>query len=373
MDQPNLFNALFKLMIRENHSPKENFLSECFAHMLRTVNGLGQSWVSKICKSEMRLKEHKVSTRNSEIDPLEKGVIFPDLRIDAVTKEDDAIVIFAEHKWNSPCNIGQLKSYRRIAENSGRNASLCFVGARRDQVTEASKHVDIALYWEEVYEFLQNFGNQSDLLKEFLIFMKSHGLSPVAAVTPEKLKAFVESNDLLVQLSAFCRKLADDYKWEIIPARYHGNLPLPVEDRWGRVGIEFAGANWAPAITLGFLYSGANHRVPLTDPNHSIDLSLRISADPKLNPNPESTLAALRQKVPILRQAPDQVLVKGDPTNENPHTLLIVQRSLAKDLSGIHDTHAQLDKIRQTLIGWLSALFQDGTLETELLKLKSQL
>jgi hypothetical protein len=219
---------------------------------------------------------------------------------------------------------------------------------------------------------LEGFANQSELLKEFLFFMKTQGLGPVAAVTAEKLKAFVESNDLLSQLSVFCRKLADEYKWEIIPARYHGKAPLPVENRWGRVGIEFAGANWSPTVTLGFLYSDADHKVPLTDPSRSIDLFLRIEANPRLNPNPESLLLVLRQKIPTLLQRADRASVKDDPSNGNPHTLLIVQRSLAKELSGIQETHAQLEKIHETLSGWLSALFQDGTLEPDLVKLKWQ-
>jgi hypothetical protein len=31
-------------------------------------------------------------------------------------------------------------------------------------------------------------------------------------------------------LSVFCRKLADEYEWQSIPARHHGERPLPVEE-----------------------------------------------------------------------------------------------------------------------------------------------
>lgn len=374
MDEPSLFNDLFKVRIREDHSPKENFLSESFAYVLRAVDGVRQSWISKICGRSLSLAKFNVSTRGSEVDPVTKTVIFPDLRVDATTIEGEPIVVFAEHKWDSPCRIDQLRSYRRIADNSKPKASLLFVGARRDQLVQArgSGSVDVSYYWEDVYKFLQHFTNQSELLKDFLFFMKSQGLGPVAPVTPEKLKAFMESNDLLFQLSVFCRKLADEYTWDIIPARYHGNLPLSVEDRYGRVAIEFLGANWAPTITLGFLYSGLDHKVPLTDPSRGIDLFLRIEANPKLNPNPESLLALLKQKLPALRETAGQALVQGDPNNGNRHTLLIIQESLVKVLRGIHETHEQLDKIHQTFEVWLSTLFQDGSLEAELLKLKPQ-
>jgi hypothetical protein len=266
-----------------------------------------------------------------------------------------------------------LEAYRRIADKLNPRAALVFVGARRDQVEQArkSKQVDKSLYWEDIYESLKGVAIESETLKDFLHFMKAQGLGPVPAVTPEKIKAFVESKDLLSQLSVFCRKLADEYEWQSIPARYHSEPPLPVEDLYGRVAIEFVGANWAPAITLGFLYSNYDHRVPLTDPKNSIDLFLRIEATPKLNPNPESLLKVLAQKLPKLREMSGQALIKGNPENRNPHTFIIIQQSLTNILSGVTETHAQLEKIHHILEGWLSVLFQDGLLEPELVKLKA--
>jgi hypothetical protein len=375
MHEPNLFNDLFNVRIREGHSPKENFLSECFAHVLRIDGRICESWVSKICGRPIRFKgKPNVSTRTSEIDPLRNAMIFPDLRIDATTTEGEPIIVLAEHKWDSSCRIDQLAAYRRIAEKLNPRAALVFVGARRDQVEQArlSRHVDRSFYWEEAYRCFENLAIESKTLEDFLFFMKSQGLGPVGAVTPQKLKAFVESNDLLLQLSIFCRKLADEYEWNSVPERYLGPKPLPVEDRFGRIAIELVGAKWAPAITLGFLYSGSDHRVPLTDPSNSIDLFLRIEADPKLNPKPDSVVNVLAQKLPQLREAAGQVFVKGDANNRNNHTLLIVQQSLTNVLRGVTETHAQLEKIYQTLDAWLCLLFQDGLLEAELLKLKSE-
>jgi hypothetical protein len=374
MLEPNLFNDLFNVRIREGHSPKENFLSECFAHVLRTEDSLCESWVSKICGRPIQFSEKpSVSTRASEVDPEKNVTIFPDLRIDGTTVFGQPIVVLAEHKWDSPCRIEQLAAYRRIGNKLNPKASLVFVGARRDQVESArgSGHVDQSFYWEDAYQCLESIAIESKTLEDFLFFMKSQGLSPVPAVTPQKLKAFMESNDLLFQLSVFCRKLADEYDWSMIPERYRNPTPLPVEDRWGRVGIEFAGARWSPAITLGFLYSSSNHRVPLTDPRNSIDLFLRLETNPILNPNPESVLTALAQKLPTLREVADQVLMKGDLNNKNLHTLLILQKSLTNVLDGTTETHVQLDKIYEIWKVWLSRLFQDGFLEAELLKLKS--
>jgi hypothetical protein len=52
-------------------------------------------------------------------------------------------------------------------------------------------------------------------------------LGPGPAATPENIKAFVESKDLLSQLSVFYRKMADEYEWQSIPAGHHGERPLP--------------------------------------------------------------------------------------------------------------------------------------------------
>lgn len=373
MDEHNLFNDLFNVRIREGHSPKENFLSECFAHVLRTQERVCETWVSEICGHSRNLAKLSVSTRFSQTDPLNSRVIFPDLRIDATTIEGEQIVVPSEHKWDSPCSNAQLEAYRRIADSLDPTATLVFVGARRDQVEQArkSKQVDKSLCWEDIYKSLKGVAIESETLKDFLNFMKAQGLGPVPAVTPEKIKAFVESKDLLSQLSVFCRKLADDYEWQSIPARYHSEPPLPVEDQYGRVAIEFVGANWAPAITMGFLYSNNDHRVPLTDPKNSIDLFLRIEATPKSNPNPESLLKVLAQKLPKLREMSGQALIKGNPENRNSHTLIIIQQSLTNILSDVTETHAQLERIHQILAGWLSVLFQDGLLEPELVKLKA--
>jgi hypothetical protein len=75
--------------------------------------------------------------------------------------------------------------------------------------------------------------------------------------------------------------------------------------------------------------------------------------------------------LPKLNEISGQALIKGDRENRNSHTLIIVQQSLINVLSGITETHAQLDRIHQTLESWISVLFQDGLLESELVKLKA--
>ncbi|HPC51838.1 MAG TPA: hypothetical protein PLV05_01920 [Verrucomicrobiota bacterium] len=42
---PNLFNALFRFHPRDGHAPKENFLSEAFAHVLPTPDAACSAWL----------------------------------------------------------------------------------------------------------------------------------------------------------------------------------------------------------------------------------------------------------------------------------------------------------------------------------------
>ncbi len=130
-DSPNLFNALFAFHPREGYTPRENFLSEAFAHVLRTVNGACEAWVSKLIGSPTPLLTSRILTRCSE------DGVFPDLKIEAAAASGEGLTIYAEHKWDSPCNEQQLQNYADIAKKSRGTPYLVFVGARLDQVGAA--------------------------------------------------------------------------------------------------------------------------------------------------------------------------------------------------------------------------------------------
>src|SRR5207302_3833292 len=94
--------------------------------------------------------------------------------------------------------------------------------------------------------------------------------------------------------------LLNDHSWAQIPERYRENSR--VEKKYGRIGLVFDTADWAPAITAGFLYSTDDHCVSFTAPNDGIDLFLRIEGNPNSNPNPQVALNALREKVEPIRR-----------------------------------------------------------------------
>jgi hypothetical protein len=195
-DAPNLFNALFAFHPREGYTPRENFLSEAFAHVLRTVTGACEAWVSKPVGKPTPLLTSRIFTRYAE------DGVFPDLKIETKTVSGEELTIYAEHKWDSLCYEKQLQNYAIIAKKSKGTAYLVFVGARLDQV-RAAKAAQTAIpcrpfLWESVYEALLPLKNRDGILDQFLDFMETHGLSPGTPITQPQMQAFLQSVGFLV-------------------------------------------------------------------------------------------------------------------------------------------------------------------------------
>ncbi len=367
--EPNVFNALFKFRSREEHSPEENFLTEGFAHILRTADCAREAWLSLVFNTPLPLSPAapEIQTRNSETDEEEDCNRMPDLKILASSKAGDPIMVFSEHKWNSPFDPGQLQSYARIAKKTQGTTALVFIGAHLYQVREAKKCATCvpcrAMLWEDVYLTLSSLKSTDTLLKQFLSFMKAQGLSPGEPITLRKMQAYVESSDFIAQLFRYAGKLMD-YDWSILPNRYRQSPE--VRNRWGRVAVEFPTPNRAPTITTGFLYSTEDHEVSFTSPGKGIDLFLRVECNPGSNPKPDVALSALASKADDVRKLRARVLLRGERGNGNRHTLLIAQRSVDSVVGPLTSEQEQVDAIYEALHSWAEALFGDGKLEPKL-------
>ncbi len=330
----NLFNALFRFHPRDGYSPWENFLSEAFAYNLRTAAGTCDAWCSVIARTEVKLRKWEVFTRNSEHDEEGNSTVFPDLKIVGLTAGGEPFRLWAEHKWDSPCNPGQLQTYARcLTKKPGRNL-LAFVGAHPRQIRDAKATPTVipcvALSWEDAYTALLPLKANSVILAEFLHFMETHELSPGEPLTTRKMQAFIEATGFMNQLWRYADKLLTEYDWPLIPARY------------------------------------AQDGVKLTAPESGIDLFLRIETSPIDYPNPGHALAGLAEKVPDVSELGAKVLLKDQPGNENKHTLFIAQKTLARIIDGKLTEREQLAAIHAELSKWLKALFGDGRLEPAL-------
>jgi hypothetical protein len=363
---PNLFESLFDFYPREGHTPRENFLTEAFAYILKTHPSVSEAWLSKLLDKKIEAASCQVTTRQTEADQDTDTSIYPDLLLQGQFRGGEPFAVYCEHKWDSPCDHKQLRRYRKVAEKKGNHARLVFVGASHNQKSDAEQCFQdkpcSCFLWEDVFIALDALPAKTDILREFLGFMNSHGLSPGPPLTLEWMKAFLESSGFLECLKRLANRLNTDYRWEeILPRRYFAFRD--VKDSWGSVKISFETKDFKPAIWLGFLYATWDIKAALVNPDKGIDLMLRIAAEPKHTKDIQPALSILEAKRKNLRKTAASVLLKGDPGNGNPYSILVVRDCLAEVISNARAEADQLVAIHTKLANWLHVLFDDGSLE----------
>jgi hypothetical protein len=315
---------------------------------------------------------YDVTTRATEY--LNGKPCFPDLGLFFRTSEGVCWRIFSEHKWDSQVRADQLIEYANILNHSelASEKRLVTIVAqpRQKQCAETTQLCVpcVHLLWEEVYDIIRHAKTEEPLFVQFLEFMKTQNLNPGPPVQTETMRAFLASATFKPQLTRYAGKLLNEYDWSIVPEAYRQNPK--VSDRWGRVALEFTTPGWNPTLTIGFLYDPQDHRVTFTAPGESIDLFLRLEADPITNKDAGGALTALYQRANLLRDLGPRVLLRGEDGNGNKHSLLMAQESLGSVIDNLHQERAQIEAIYAKLNNWLSCLFKDGSLENALSNLR---
>jgi hypothetical protein len=363
---PNLFNALFQYYPREGHTPKENFLSEAFAHVLATCDAACDAWLSLALDRPVQAAQRQVTTREAEHDE-EATVVIPDMRMRGVLNGGEPFDLSGEHKWDSPCDPNQIRRYLKVVNQGGEHRRLVFIGASQSQKRVAANCDPCmkgkAFLWADVFQALEPLPNKPDLLVQFLDFMKTHGLSPGKPIELATMVAFLQSSGFLTSLVPTANKLDDDFDWEFFPKRYRGDKPRNVTNRFERIAIEFATPAWKPTITVGFLFGEWDHGVSFVNRQKGIDLLLRIEAAPIDQKNIAPALAELARKRKKLSSLAASVLLLGEPENANAHSLLIARSCLGDVIEKATTQQEQLETIYWTVRGWGETLFGDGALE----------
>ena len=360
-----LFSSLFQFIHRESGTPKENFLSELFGYVLRTSEGARDAWVSYVLGRNVHCETAAVSTRSTELDQENRNV-FPDMLIEGTLAGDEPFAIVSEHKWGSPCNHEQLRTYRAIATE--RNAKLCFIGASRRQLADAKKcdpEVDKAFLWEDVFRLFEPIGNKSEVLKEFLDFMSTQALNPGKPLSVEQMNHFVQGQGFNKSLERTARLLLNEFEWDCVPERYRENPG--VWDRFGRIALEFATPDWHPTLSIGFLYDPSNYKIEYVDKEQGMDLVLRLEAGPKERGKIENFKMVVAQKRSSLSALGTKVRVTGEAGIGNSHSMLILQCSLAPLIADKTES-LQIEALYSQIKVWVDALFKDGRLEKALIQ-----
>ena len=395
---PNLFKSLFDCRPREGHTPKENFLTEAFVHILRNSASARDAWLSLVLGEEVKAGRVILETRRSEriLDPTtaEETTVYPDLFVSAELLGEGRQVIYSEHKWDSDCVPKQLECYRAIASKSRCPARVIFIGKTRKQLEDAQSCLAAgdgrrrSFLWEEIFATLDAEKEKTELVVQLLDFMKANGLSRENGLNAEDLKALQESwrawNSLVRILDALRNQ-----DWRIgIPGKdARGVLPerfrkkRKLHEANGSRTVLFTTEGWRPAITVGFLGDHLPYKVKLANEQKGIDLILRLAAGDAelLKDGRIDTLVMpiLREKATVLSKSADSVRLLGDQNNGDRHTLLIVQMCLADLIaednkqSEAHDNRvrsesSQIDAIYRRLCDWGEALFEDGQLDKAL-------
>ena len=370
-EQPaNLLNALFEFRPRDGHTPKENFLTEAFVHVLRTSKPACNAWLSLVMqKKSVEANWISFQTRRSE---REQGtVIYPDLLVEAELSDGQLAIIYSEHKWESLCISEQLKRYIRLAEQRDPKARVIFIGSNHEQVQEANKtlkatgSIRYCFRWQEVFSALSSVAEaeRSDIFKQFLDFMKDKGLSPGTPMTAARLKAFYNSEGIVESFERSLEILLEK-EWPKIPERYRKMQNFHRAN--GTLTLLFATERWRPAVTVGFLHDPSAYGVAITNKEKGIDLLLRLSAgdaeelsDVRMRP----ALPILQEKRGQLGGKADSALLVREKGNGDKHALLIVQSCLADVIEGATTDLEQIDLIYRKLSEWIEILFGDGRLD----------
>lgn len=370
----NLFNQLFTFRPREDSSANENFLTESFVYFLQRDKDVCEAFVARVLGREIKIVGYELDTRS--VERLPGRTRFPDLKMLLHVSDGKTYLVISEHKWDSPIRQPQLADYEEILESITADCRhLVTIVARADQKkaaqlapTKSPTTQRTHLLWEDVYGVLKHLNKQDSLLNEFLEFMESNSLNPGQPINSETMRAFLASSDFKAQLTRYTTKLLHEYDWEAIPTRYRAKPEI--RDRFGRVAIEFRTPGWNPALAVGFLYDIRDHMVELTSRNESVDLFLRIEADPRTNLHIDDVLAVLRQKAKLLSAKRVTVLTRNEPGNGNPWTLFIAQQSLISVIANASDEREQIEAIYNRLHEWLNCLFAEPSIEECLTSLK---
>jgi hypothetical protein len=375
----NLFSSLFEFRTRDGHSPKENFLTEALIYVIRKNPEAMCVWVKLLAHIDVDASSVQISTRLSHMDEEAGTTIYPDVHVSGLDLSGCSFSLIVEHKWDSPCSKPQLEKYARIAKHQGEKRTLVFICSSTSERAiadgfEAGRFSYLSyrtLLWRDVFKALAGIQSDDRTLGEFLDFMKKEGLGPDRAISLQEMRDFMASRGFKERISRYCQRLLNEQDWGIIPNEL-STQPI-VQDRWGRTAVLFAEPKWKYALSIGFLYDPKDHRVQLVDPENSVDLMIRIEANPATNPRPTEVLDQLQQSGPKLRAlgATVQVKVVPTPASDNKHTLILIRKSLRDVIAGAESDDQQIELIYVQIRQWLGILFSDPCLESALSQLKA--
>ncbi len=281
MTDDNLFLALKRYAPGPNIDPKENFLTEAFAWLLRQHEGLAGHFLQLVLE------------RYDGTFSLDRGARPQWLtqegnakaRLDMVADFGTQAIIF-EHKLWASLGEDQIDKYREYgAARWVGGVLVVLIAPRRSQF---SQNPDVALTWGEVYrcasEWLEDQTSKPSIVRHFLGLLQSEGLGPPAPISHEAILSYLPAKTVEPQLVPLVQEVARrDWTWFYERMAWPGQKREPLvrfgpKDGpwWGRMGVDLLDG-WRPGIFVGAMLNGDDHRVGLSNRELGPDFSLVLT------------------------------------------------------------------------------------------------
>lgn len=354
----NLFSALVKYAPSESVTPRENFLTQALLFLLfkdnsRLAMGLCRLAGGKAfeeCKIDLirsqagyQLERELEVDKRSDMRP--ERCVF-DLLIKGRSKDDRAVTVAIENKWDSRLSKGQLERYLRNLEvqakaNKGR-ALLIFISPIEDDLAKAdllfggieanARTQGKALRWSSIVDLVEADAGEGEIRRQFVEFLDAEGLGrlyPIqlreviglqklpTAVAAKKFKAITKP--LLNRMIS----IGSMESWFTI-----FGSPV-VSAAWGRACIWF-GERWF--VSFGILYNVEDHKTVFLDSRRPLDIVFRVQQNPSNLPGVHKTkatkIAEARNKFSNMAQflKKSGYVVNRGSAFANGHTVLLAQR-----------------------------------------------
>jgi hypothetical protein len=179
----NIFDALLSYRPRADRTSKENFLTEAFAHTLRSNPEICCAWLSELSGKprDAFRGPFEVKTQAHSVAPGGKFRAVLDMTVKCNLAAGGEMKVLFEHKWESPADCDQLDRYVKVAAGHP-EAVVVFIAPRGTQVEKVRHHIAHhrittlkAFHWYDVQRFLLGTGD-TGRVREFADFLLQQGL-----------------------------------------------------------------------------------------------------------------------------------------------------------------------------------------------------
>ncbi|WP_123834170.1 hypothetical protein [Methylobacterium currus] len=360
----NIFNSLFNWHPNDGRTSKENFLTEAFAHVIRSNAHCCSLWMQAIFSQDIDFDSVIINTRASHRLKGEKNTIYPDMEISGYHADGRKFGLLVENKWDSPASKSQIFKYGHLARQLY-YSHLIFIAPNslnQDIINEFNLNFpDIGFMvftWKQIYNVLRNAADTQGLAPEFLGFMKTHNLSPADPIEADMVRGFIEGHGLANRMISLLERIRDNYDWKFIPSTHKNVKDCKITSSYGRIALEIGTPKWDGAITVGFLTDNWDHKVPFSNNRQrGLDLIFRIEANPKHRDSGLEIASFVRAAVIDSGHIGGIIRFIGDKDNRNTHTIVIAQRSLLDLIESKESGDDQAEKIYRQIEKWGQAIF----------------